>query len=243
MSEELDNTAAEYVLGTLPADERARFAEEMRRDSVLRAEVSRLRVLLAPLDETAPVEMPRPEVWQAIERLTISASADGAAAGAASPQAAAAGSNVVELRRRVTRWRGATFVAGALAAALAVVVVIDRTSVQPALEGGRYVAVVDTGGHEPALIAEVDTKTGIIRVRSVQAETPAGKSLELWHVPDGQAPKSLGILKAGLNAQTVKDLAGPVNGIIAVSVEPEGGSPTGAPTGPVVYTGKLIPVE
>jgi anti-sigma-K factor RskA len=239
MSEELDNTAAEYVLGTLPADERARFAEEMRRDSVLRAEVSRLRVLLAPLDDTAPVEMPRPEVWQAIERLTIG----GTTAGIVSPQAATAGSNVVELRRRVTRWRGATFVAGALAAALAVVVVIDRTSVQPALEGGRYVAVVDTGGHEPALIAEVDTKTGIIRVRSVQAETPAGKSLELWHVPDGQAPKSLGILKAGLNAQTVKDLAGPVNGIIAVSVEPEGGSPTGAPTGPVVYTGKLIPVE
>lgn len=243
MSEELDNTAAEYLLGTLPADERARFTEEMRRDTRLRAEVQRLQARLAPLDDTATPEMPRPEVWQAIERQTIGGAAGAAAIGSAATDAAAT-SNVVQLRRRVTRWRGATFVAGALAAALAVVVVIDRTTVQPAVEsGGRYVAVVDTGGHEPALIAEVDTKTGIIRVRSVQAETPAGKSLELWHVPDGQAPKSLGLLKAGLNAQTVKDLAGPVNGIIAVSVEPEGGSPTGAPTGPVVYTGKLVPVE
>jgi anti-sigma-K factor RskA len=238
MSEELDNAAAEYVLGTLPAHERTRFVESMQRDPALLASVRKMQAQLFPLDDTATPEMPRPEVWREIERLTVGVS-DVAESTGAGPGA----SNVVELRRKISRWRGATFVAGALAAALAIVVVIDRTSVQPAPEGGRYVAVVDTGGHEPALIAEVDTRTGIIRVRSVQAETPQGKSLELWHVPDGQAPKSLGILKAGVSAQTVKDLAGPVNGIIAVSVEPEGGSPTGAPTGPVVYTGKLIPVE
>ena len=184
--------------------------------------------------------MPRPEVWQRIERQTIGGAA-AAAPDVADPALAA--SNVVELRRKISRLRGAAFVAGALAAALAAVVVIDRVSVQPATEGGRYVAVVDTGGHEPALIAEVDTRTGMIRVRGVQAETPQGKSLELWHVPEGQPPKSLGVFKAGLTAQTVKDLAGPMNGIIAVSVEPEGGSPTGAPTGPVIYTGRLIPVE
>ena len=72
----------------------------------------------------------------------------------------------------------------------------------PVAEGGRYVAVVDSDGHEPALIAEVDTTTGIIRVRSLQAETPQGKSLELWHVEEGKQPRSLGVLKAGLDAQT-----------------------------------------
>jgi anti-sigma-K factor RskA len=126
-----------------------------------------------------------------------------------------------------------------------VIAVIDRMALAPAPAGGRYVAVVDSGGHEPALIAEVDTATGIIRVRSLAAETPAGRSLELWHVPEGQAPRSLGLLKAGAEGQTIKDAlaAGPIGGIIAVSVEPEGGSPSGAPTGPVVYTGRLIPVE
>jgi anti-sigma-K factor RskA len=234
MSEERDDTAAEYVLGTLPADERARFAERMKSDAALRTAVSRLQARLAPLDETASAETPRPEVWQAIERLT-------AGGGAAAPEAAP--SNVVELRRTIAFWRGATFVAGALAAGLAAFVVIDRLSVPVAPEGGRYVAVVDTGGHEPALIAEVDTATGVIRVRTVGAQTPAGHSLELWHVAEGHEPRSLGILKAGLDAQTIQDVAGPVDGVIAVSVEPEGGSPSGAPTGPIVYTGRLIPVE
>jgi anti-sigma-K factor RskA len=236
MSEELDNDAAEYVLGTLPADERARFAERMRSDPALRAEVARLQSRLSPLDDVARTEAPRPEVWREIERQTLGgtvASNDNEAA------------NVVQLRRRLSIWRGATLVAGALAAGLAAVVVLDRLSV-PATDGtGRYVAVVDSDGHEPALIAEVDTVSGVIRVRSVQARTPPGKSLELWHVAEGEAPRSLGVLKAGLDAQTIKDAAaaGPVGGILAVSVEPEGGSPSGAPTGPIVYTGKLIPVE
>ena len=68
MSEELDNTAAEYVLGTLPAGDRARFAAEMRSDPALRAEVLRLQARLSPLDDTAAPKMPRPEVWRAIKR-------------------------------------------------------------------------------------------------------------------------------------------------------------------------------
>jgi anti-sigma-K factor RskA len=235
MSEELDNDAAEYVLGTLPADERARFVERLRNDRNLRAEVSRLQARLSPLDDLATPATPRPEIWANIERLTLR--------GAASVPGETTASNVIALRRRVNLWRSSTFIAGALAAGLAAIVVLDRTSVAPVVEGGRYVAVVDSDGHEPALIAEVDTAAGIIRVRSLKAETPQGKSLELWHVEEGKQPRSLGVLKAGLDAQSIKDTAGPVNGLLAVSVEPEGGSPSGAPTGPIVYTGRLIPVE
>lgn len=236
MSAELDNDAAEYVLGTLPADERARFAERLRTDGTLRDDVNRLQARLAPLDELAAPMAPRPEVWANIERQTLRTAAPNVTA-------ESAGANVVALRRRLNVWRGSTFIAGALAAGLAAIVVLDRTSVAPVVEGGRYVAVVDSGGHEPALIAEVDTTSGIIRVRSVQAQTPAGKSLELWHVEEGKAPRSLGVLQAGLDAQSIKDKAGPISGLLAVSVEPEGGSPSGAPTGPIVYTGKLIPIE
>ena len=236
MSEELDNDAAEYVLGTLPADERARFVERLRSDSALRAQVNRLQARLSPLDDLAAPATPRPEVWANIERQTLRTAA-------ANVAAESAGANVLALRRRLNIWRGSTFIAGALAAGLAAIVVLDRTAVQPVVEGGRYVAVVDSDGHEPALIAEVDTAAGIIRVRSLKAETPQGKSLELWHVEEGKQPRSLGILQAGLDAQTIQETAGPVNGLLAVSVEPEGGSPSGAPTGPIVYTGRLIPVE
>ncbi len=232
MSEERDIDGVEFVLGTLPADERARIAERLKSDAALRQVVREWQARLAPLDATAaPVPPPR-ELWQAIEQAT-----------AAAPASAPVASNVFALRRRLAVWRSAAIVAGALAAGLAVVAVIDRLAVPPTPEGGRYVAVVDSGGHEPALIAEVDTTTGTITVRSVKAETPAGHSLELWHVTEGHAPRSLGILKAGLDAQTIKSVAGPVEGVIAVSVEPEGGSPSGAPTGPIVYTGRLIPVE
>jgi anti-sigma-K factor RskA len=236
MSEELDNDAAEYVLGTLPADERARFAERLRTDPTLRAEVNRLQARLSPLDDLAAPVPPRPEVWATIERQTLPTAA-------ANVAAESAGSNVFALRRRLNLWRGSTFIAGALAAGLAAIVVLDRTAVAPVVEGGRYVAVVDSDGHEPALIAEVDTVAGIIRVRSLKAETPQGKSLELWHVEEGKQPRSLGILKAGLDAQSIEDTAGAASGLLAVSVEPEGGSPSGAPTGPIVYTGRLIPVE
>lgn len=237
MTEELDITAAEFVLGTLPADERARFAARLGAEPELRAAVQQWQARLAPLDDAVPEEAPGPALWRGLE-------------GSIAPQGleavqAVPGSNVVQLRRRVNFWRGATLATGALAAALAGFVVIDRLSVDPDPAAGRYVAVVDTGGREPALIAEVDTTTGIIRVRSLQAQTPPGQSLELWHIAEGHEPRSLGVLQADADAQTIQDVAsaGPVNGVIAVTVEPEGGSPTGDPTGPVVYSGRLIPVE
>jgi anti-sigma-K factor RskA len=235
MSEEEDIRAAEFVLGTLPADERAAFAARLDGDAELRAAVARWQARLHPLDsDLAPVAPPE-SVWEAIAQATRGVS------GAAAPADA---TNVIQLRRRLSAWRGAAIVAGALAAGLAAIVVIDRAAL-PEPAGGRYVAVVDSGGHEPALIAEVDTGSGIIRVRTLAAEAPAGRSLELWHVPEGQPPRSLGILQAGIDAQTIKDAiaAGPVGGVLAVSVEPPGGSPSGAPTGPIVYTGRLIAVE
>jgi len=235
MTEDLENAAAEYVLGTLPADERARIEERLGHDSALREAVQRWQSLLSPLDATATDTVLRPEIWRAIERAT---------AGAPGASASPAG-NVVVLRRRIAAWRAATAATGALAAGLAVFVLFDRFAAPPAPEGGRYIAVVNSEGSEPALIAAVDTGTGIIRVRSLTAETPAGHSLELWHIAEGHEPRSLGVLQAGLDAQTIQDVAtsGPVDGSIAVTVEPAGGSPSGAPTGPVVYSGRLIPVE
>lgn len=236
MNEELEIAAAEYVLGTLPALERARFASRIETEPELRDAVRLWHARLSPLDEAVPSETPPPGLWQAIERATVSS---------AGPGAAAVATNVVSLRRRLAVWRAAALTGGALAAGLAAFTVLDRLSVREVPAAGRYVAVVDTGGREPALIAEVDTATGLIRVRSLAAETPAGRSLQLWHIAEGHDPRSLGVLQGGSEAQTIQDVpsAGPVDGLIAVSVEPQGGSPSGAPTGPVVYSGRLIAVE
>ena len=73
--------------------------------------------------------------------------------------------------------------------------------------------------------------------------TEAGKSLELWILPPSGNPRSLGLLanrrlSLPLDGTAAADLA---QGALAVSLEPAGGSPTGLPTGPVLYSGPVLP--
>lgn len=226
--EERDAFAAEYVIGTLDAEERDRARALLARDAAFAALVRAWEDRLAPLDRaTAPVEPPR----GVFERVV--AATGGGPAG-----------EVVELRRRLSRWRTFAAAAGALAAGLAAVVVLDRS--KPAPEAAqRYVAVVDTDAALPALIVEVDTAGGTVTVRSLAAERPEGRSLELWVIPEGGAPRSLGLIDPQRPVERiVGERAGdlPTAGAFAVSAEPPGGSPTGAPTGPVVYSGALVPL-
>ncbi|MBN2630789.1 MAG: anti-sigma factor [Rhodobacteraceae bacterium] len=66
---------------------------------------------------------------------------------------------------------------------------------------------------------------------------PAGQSYELWIIAPDAAPVSLGLLGAAtLQVSTPRPPAG---WVLAVSVEPAGGSPTGAPTGPVILTAEI----
>src|SRR3989442_2452755 len=73
----------------------------------------------------------------------------------------------------------------------------------------------------------------------VNVSLEANRALELWALPGSGAPRSLGLISAS-GATVVKKgkvLEGATG--LAVSLEPAGGSPTGAPTGPVLYVGKL----
>ena len=142
---------------------------------------------------------------------------------------------LVFLCRKVRRWRVAAAGVGLLAAGLALFVAAGS---QQEREGGRYLAVVQGGGALPALIVRVDTRTDTAQVQPVGAEAPAGRTLELWYV-GAAGPKPLGLIGSTPSRVNLPQGASP-DGVLAVSVEPPGGSPTGQPTGPVVYTGKLI---
>jgi anti-sigma-K factor RskA len=109
----------------------------------------------------------------------------------------------------------------------------------------QYVAVLQKDGSSPAFILSVDAATKNFTVRKVGATPEPGKSFELWLVSDRlQRPRSLGVIGnrdfvsrpalASYDSDTVNKAT------YAVTVEPEGGSPTGGPTGAVVFTGKLI---
>ena len=76
-------------------------------------------------------------------------------------------------------------------------------------------------------------------------QAQADRSFELWVLPEGQAPVSLGVLngREALVLDTAK-LLGPdgETANLAITLEPLGGSPSGDPTGPVVASGALSPV-
>ena len=94
----------------------------------------------------------------------------------------------------------------------------------------------------PALIVRVDLASKAVTVRPIDADTPPGKSLELWYVAAGQAPKSMGVLKKGSRADAHavgdgnvrRDLRGKSRACRAAR------RPASA-TGPIVYKGALIP--
>jgi anti-sigma-K factor RskA len=82
-------------------------------------------------------------------------------------------------------------------------------------------------------------------VLAVAGDMPADPSHahELWVIPEGGKPRSLGTMATGkqMHMRLAEALAQLLQqgATIAISVEPPGGSPTGAPTGPVVASGSL----
>jgi anti-sigma-K factor RskA len=169
--------------------------------------------------------------------------------------------NVVQLARRVSRWRRMTVVMGAIAALLALYIGLaqfapglvplgPRTHVVaqapgPAQLAARLVAVLQQEPTAPAFLLTVDPQSRTLVVRRVSATPEAGRSYELWLISSQfPAPKSLGVV--GNDEFTQRQIPGNFDvatlraASYAVSLEPSGGSPSGVPTGPVLFTGKIV---
>lgn len=219
--DERELLAAERALGHEPV------AAESPEDARLREAWERR---LAPLLEAvAPAPAP-PGLFERTE-----AAIHGAAPG---------GAEIVDLARlrgRVRRWRATALVAMAAAAALALYVSVPGLTPGAPDAGGRYVAVVtaDDGG-QAGLIIQFDTAAGIATVIPVTAP-PSGSSYEMWTIPTGETrPVSLGLLPQKAVART--GIAVDPDQLFAISLEPEGGSPTGQPTQPL-YHGRVVRVD
>ncbi|WP_029029905.1 anti-sigma factor [Salinarimonas rosea] len=240
-----DALAGEYVLGTLRGDERAAFEARLAREPALAEAVAAWQERLAPLTEAVAPVAPPADLFARIEARLETEFEESRPATSPPPSPAEVVSldEVRRLRRALGRWRVAAGGLGALAAALvALAILFPGGFLPPPPEGERYVAVVDRGGDLPALIVQVDVAQGLVRVRAPAAEAPPDRALELWLVAEGDDPRSLGLVRDAADFRIEPAVARASPGAtLAVSVEPPGGSPTGAPTGPVVYTGVLIP--
>jgi anti-sigma-K factor RskA len=169
--------------------------------------------------------------------------------------------NVVQLARGVSRWRRMTVVMGAIAALLALYIGLaqfapglvplgPRTQVvaqstAPAQLGARLVAVLQQEPTAPAFLLTVDPQSRTLVVRRVSATPEAGRSYELWLISSQfPTPKSLGVV--GNDEFTQRPIPGNFDvatlraASYAVSLEPSGGSQSGVPTGPVLFTGKIV---
>lgn len=226
-SQDRRDLAAEYALGLLTGDEFQEARALLASDPEFRTEVEHWTARLSPmLEEVTPSEPPR-RLWPAIVAAT-----------------AGAADNVVALRRRVNVWRGIAAGMTALAASLAVVLLQPTPQAPVRSPAAPMVAMVSDEGKTMTVVAnwDPDDRQLVLAMAGDMPEDP-GKAHELWVIPQGGTPRSLGTMadrpmsRMEL-AETIADLLSQ-GATIAISVEPPGGSPTGAPTGPVIASGTL----
>jgi anti-sigma-K factor RskA len=232
-NEDIDALAGEYVLGTLDAQERTMVAARRLREPDLDSAIIAWERRLAPLNEIIREAAPGADsLAKILARIDEQ------------PETSPDGSTVVHLRRRLEFWRATALAASAIAAGLILYLGVGQFSSRT--KQPNLVAVLQKDAASPAFLVTVNIEDRLMTVQPIAAKQPAGKSYELWIVQDSLgAPKSLGVIDQD-KAATRPTLAAYKPDVIesatyAVTLEPEGGSPTGKPTGPVVFAGKLIP--
>ena len=227
--ERLDRLAAEYALGTSPALVRRRLAAIARADRVVAEALRQWEERLATLAAEVPAVTPAPRVWARVAaRLGI----DMRPAPAPPPLPPWWG--------RVGLWRALTISGLTVAVALGVA----RFMQPPGPDVAPIVVVLAAADAKPALIATASRLDRYLTIKPVgNTAPPEGRVFELWALPQATPPKSLGVIPAGSVVRVPLAAAADESltniPALAVSVEPPGGSPTGQPTGPVLYSGTI----
>ncbi|MGR3889505.1 anti-sigma factor [Pseudomonas sp. 1152_12] len=210
--------AADYAIGLMPATARRRFDALLLEDPALRVELGHWQAALASLTGTLP-ERPVPDhVWAGI-RARIE------------PQ-------VLHMPAKKPFWMNVRVLAAACAVVVAVLVgVLYQRDI-----GAEYNATLVAANQQPALQIQAFGDHLQVKPLSLPAVEPT-RALELWVIAAGGKPVSLGLVPTSgkgriqLSKEQQALLTAPVT--LAVSLEPQGGSPTGQPTGPVLYQGAL----
>jgi len=238
-----DMQAAEFALGTLEPGERATLAARRLREPDLAAAIGEWERRLSPLAEATPEVEPPRELFADIEtRVHGYRRSKRAVATMTTNGGDDAGALQIQLRR----WRGTAVAASAILALVLSGFAFREVTRDNAPR--QFVAILQKSPESPAFAVSVNIDTREFTVRPVAAQAPIGKSYELWLIEASLgAPKSLGVIDAATLTRAHRlqgyDRAVVTDATYAVTVEPAGGSPTGAPSGAPVFVGKLIPVD
>ena len=261
--------AAEYVLGTLDGDERTQVETMVNVDEDFRALVESWERRLGELHAMVAAVEPPEQVWGKI-RSAVSAIQPSAAfrlpelstlppiAPIVLHPIEVPSADVAMLSSRARRWRGIAQGVTALAACLVALIGVQAYRPDLLPEGMRpeaaavapsrpLVAVLSRDGGLPAFVMTVDVASKTFTVRRAGVDPEGNKSYELWIVSNKfTQPRSLGVIGktdftpkaqlASYDSDTVD------NATYAITLEPQGGSPTGLPTSAPIFAGKLIEI-
>lgn len=219
-----DMLSAEYILGTLKGAARRRFEQLIRQKPVWAQTLSWWESHMHLLADTVPAVNPPNKVWKNIEAQLFNRKAT----------------------QHSAWWKNWAFASTALATGLAILLVIQMPQ---SLNDSKpaAVALLATEKSEAGwLLNETkksDTDVTINAIALASLQLKADNAFELWLLPaDKSKPISLGLLpQQGNNVFKVPKDVIPLmaTGLLAVSLEPVGGSPTGQPTGAVLYQGRM----
>lgn len=229
--------AAEYVLGVLTADARIMVERRMAVDTTFAHLVDDWIAKLMPMEAATAAVMPPGRVKLRIDAALFSAAAQ------TSQRRRRAGP--LSLLDSLAFWRW-TAAFSLFAAVMAVSTMTwNLRQAPPQQPPEQLLATLLPQGAPSGLLAKVDAQTGLVRVEgdvTLLGETD-GRSAELWVIGDDETPRSLGLIamEGVSEVRPAPGLLGQLlaGAILAVSLEPEGGSRTGAPTGPIVALGAL----
>jgi anti-sigma-K factor RskA len=216
--------AGELALGLVEGEERRALEERVRSDAAFAQLVAyweeRLAGFASPLESVAP----RASLKRRIDKTLFETSHDAAPS----------------LWSSLVFWRASAAVLGAVALILAASAAFMLSG--PSDSNRNLIAALAPSDAAPAIVVRIDLKSGVVEVRSFALDA-GDRAAELWLIPGGESPQSLGVISPADGARIALDrtMSAKIEpgALFAVSLEPPGGSPTGAPTGPVIAAGEV----
>jgi anti-sigma-K factor RskA len=227
--QEKETLIADYVLGTLDGDAHAQAERLMLTDAAFARDVEQWRVRLADFDRTAEIMAPPEALWTRIDSELARP-----AAAPSSPGRLAAFWN------SLPAWRAIGLAAAGIAVALTVGL---GFAVREAQRTPQMIAILVNGDQAGAVVHVFnDGRATLLPLTSIAV--PSDRSLQVWTLPSRErGPVSVGLMEqAKTLALSLKDVPAPgANQLFEITLEPKGGSPTGRPTGPILFKGLTAP--